>query len=72
MVHEAHAETHDNPGILGGLADGSAIGLGIGMLVGGLLALRGVINVPAWGGLVAVTASIGATLGSMWGKNRGY
>jgi hypothetical protein len=73
MAHEAHAhDAHDNAGVLGGLLDLTAVGLGIGMGVGGLFALAGKLSVPAWFGMAAVLAIIGAVIGSMWGGRRGY
>lgn len=73
MQHNEHAaKGHEAAGALGGVLDGVAVGLGFGMAVGGLVALRGVLSVPAWFGIVTVTTLIGGILGSIWGKNRGY
>lgn len=74
MAHDAHEgeSSHDNPGILGGLLDGTAIGLGAGIFIGGMFWYRSFIPMPAWVGITGSTAFIGALLGSWWGKNRGY
>jgi hypothetical protein len=72
MAHEAHESSHDNPGVLGGMLDGTAIGLGSGVGVCGILFIAGQITLPIWAAGAAVTAIIGAIGGSIWGKNRGY
>lgn len=73
MAEHAHAtESHENPGILGGLCDGAAVGLGSGLVIGGVCFIGGWISGGAWVGLIATNLTLGVILGSVWGKNRGY
>lgn len=73
MANDAHAtESHNNAGPLGGLCDGTAVGLGSGLVIGGICVVGGWMTPQAWVGLTVMTVAAGVGLGAWWGQNRGY
>ena len=73
MAQEAHSsESHNEAGFLGGLLDGTAVGLGAGLVIGGICLKGDWITAQAWVQMTAATTVVGVILGTWWGKNRGY
>jgi hypothetical protein len=64
-------ETHKDADPLGGMFDGMAVGLGLGAL-STLFSVHNLDNLKYSAIFAIIAVLIGGTLGSMWGRNRGY